>query len=132
MAKLCCGPAGTLPALGGLSTHVHHLPGPAPPPRAAPVSLAQGERQGSGDAQGMRGQHPARHQSSAAQLQGMSYHHWENNSGHGGLEDPEEGQAQQLDDSEEVYPAQGHVAEVGEVWLVLGWHQEQPHAVCEL
>lgn len=62
----------------------------------------------------------------------MSYHHWENNSGHGGLEDPEEGQAQQLDDSEEVYPAQGHVAEVGEVWLVLGWHQEQPHAVCEL
>ncbi|RLW02880.1 hypothetical protein DV515_00007020, partial [Chloebia gouldiae] len=62
----------------------------------------------------------------------MSYHHWENNSGHGGLEKPEQGQAEQLDDGEEVHPAQGHVAEIGKVWLVLGWHQEQPHTVHEL
>lgn len=65
-------------------------------------------------------------------MKGASYHYWENNSGHGGLQDPEQGQAQQLDDGEEVHSAQRHVAEVGEVWLVLGWHQEQPHTVCEL
>lgn len=65
-------------------------------------------------------------------IQGVSYHHWENNSGHGGLENPEQGQAEQLDDGEEVHAAQGHMAEVGKVWLVLGWHQEQPHALREL
>lgn len=65
-------------------------------------------------------------------IQGVSYHHWENNSGHGGLENPEQGQAEQLDDGEKMHPAQGHMAEVGKVWLVLGWHQEQPHTVREL
>lgn len=68
----------------------------------------------------------------AKAVQGVSYHHWENNSGHSGLENPEQGQAEQLDDSEKVHMAQGHVAEVSKVWLVLGWHQEQPHTVHEL
>ena len=85
-AKPCCGPAGTPPALGGLSTHVHHQPGRAQT-QGSPASLAP--CWGSSDAQDTCGQHPAQHQNSATQLKGMSYHHWENNSSRCGLDDPE-------------------------------------------
>lgn len=116
MAKPCGGPAGSQPSSPrGLSTRLCHLPKAS---TGAPAKLG--------------GQHRAEHRSGSAQSKGMSYHHWENNSSRGGLDDPEQGQAEQLDDGEEVHPAQGHVAEVGEVRLVLGWHQEQPHAVREL
>lgn len=68
----------------------------------------------------------------APPIPGVSYHHRENDRGRGGLEEPEQGQAEQLDGGEKVHPAQGHVAQVDEVRLVLGRHQEQPHTVREL
>jgi len=60
------------------------------------------------------------------------YHHGEDDSGPGGLDDPQQGETRELDDGEEVNLPQGHVAEVDEVRLVLGWHAEQLEAVKEL
>lgn len=53
------------------------------------------------------------------------YHDGKDDGGHGGLEDPQEGQAQGLDEGEEVDASLWDVAQVDEVWLVLGRHQEQ-------
>lgn len=49
-------------------------------------------------------------------------HHGEDDGQEGGFEDPEDGQAGDLDQREEVHPPQRDVAEVGEVRLVLGRH----------
>lgn len=60
------------------------------------------------------------------------YHDWENDGGHSGLEDPEDSQAEDLHEGEEVDAAQGHMAQEGMVWLVLGGHQEELAALPEL
>lgn len=61
-----------------------------------------------------------------------SYHDWEDDGGHCGLEDPEHSQAEYLHQGEEVDPAQRHVPQEGMVWLVLGGHQEEFAAIPEL
>lgn len=60
------------------------------------------------------------------------YHDGEDDGSHGGLEDPQEGQAQGLDEGEEVDASLWDVAQVDEVRLVLGGHQEQLQPVHEL
>lgn len=60
------------------------------------------------------------------------YHDGKDDGGHGGLEDPQEGQAQGLDEGEEVDASLWDVAQVDEVRLVLGGHQEQLQSVHEL
>lgn len=50
----------------------------------------------------------------------------------GGFENPEDSQAGDLDESEEVDPPQGDMAEVGEVRLVLGGHQVELDPIPEL
>lgn len=61
-----------------------------------------------------------------------TYHDGEDDGQEGGFEDPENSQAYNLDESEEMNPPQRNVAEIAEVWLVLGWHQEQLDPVPEL
>lgn len=60
------------------------------------------------------------------------YHHGEDDGGLGGLDDPEQDQAAELDDGEEVDFPQRDVPQVDEVRLVLGWHAEQLQPVKEL
>lgn len=60
------------------------------------------------------------------------YHDGEDDGGHGGLEDPQQRQAQGLDEGEEVDASLRDVAQVDEVRLVLGGHQEQLQPVHEL
>lgn len=60
------------------------------------------------------------------------HHDGEDDGSHGGLEDPEEGQTQALDEGEEVDASLWDVPQVDQVWLVLGRHQEQLQAVHEL
>ena len=62
----------------------------------------------------------------------MSYHDWEDDGGHCGLEDPEHSQAEYLHQGEEAEPAQGHVPQEGIVRLVLGRHQKEFAAIPEL
>lgn len=54
------------------------------------------------------------------------YHHGEDDGGPGRLDDPQQHQAAELDDGEEVHLPQWDVAKVDEVRLVLGRHAEQP------
>ena len=65
-------------------------------------------------------------------LAALSHHDGEDDGSHGGLEDPEEGQTQALDEGEEVDASLGDVAQVDQVRLVLGRHQEQLQPVHEL
>lgn len=60
------------------------------------------------------------------------YHHGEDDGGPGRLDDPQQDQAAELDDGEEVHLPQRDVAKVDEVWLMLGWHAEQPQAIEKL
>lgn len=60
------------------------------------------------------------------------YHDGEDDGGHGGLEDPQESQTQGLDEGEEVDASLRDVAQVDQVGLVLGRHQEQLQPVHEL
>lgn len=62
----------------------------------------------------------------------VSHHHGEDDGGAGSFDGPEQDEAEQLDEGEEVHLAQGHVAQVDEVRLVLGRHPEQLQAVEEL
>lgn len=62
----------------------------------------------------------------------ISHHDREDDGGHSRLEDPEGGQAQALDEGEEVDASLGDVPQVDQVRLVLGWHQQQLQAVHEL
>lgn len=55
-----------------------------------------------------------------------SYHHWKHNGCLGSLDDPQQHQAAELDDGEEVHLPQWDVAKVNEVRLMFGWHAEQP------
>lgn len=61
-----------------------------------------------------------------------SHHHREHDGGHGGLEDPEQSQADDLQEGEEVDLPEGDVPQVDEVRLVFGRHQEQLQTVHEL
>lgn len=61
-----------------------------------------------------------------------TYHDWKNNRSHCGLEDPEQSQAQHLQGGEEVDSAQGDVAQVDEVRLMLQGHEKQLKTVHEL
>lgn len=60
------------------------------------------------------------------------YHDRENDGSHGGFEDPEHGQADDLHQCEEVDAAQRNVPQEDVVRLVLGWHEEELAAVPEL
>lgn len=60
------------------------------------------------------------------------HHDRKDDSSHGGLKDPEQGQAEDLHQGEQVDPAKGHVPQEGVVRLVLGWHEEQLTAFPEL
>lgn len=50
------------------------------------------------------------------------YHDRENNGRHGGFEDPEKSQAEDLDEGKEVDLPEGNVPQVNQVWLMLGRH----------
>lgn len=54
----------------------------------------------------------------------MLYHHGKDNGGSGGLDDPEENQAAELDDGEEMNLSEWNVSQVNEVWLVFSRHPE--------
>lgn len=60
------------------------------------------------------------------------YHHGEDDGGLGGLDDPEQDQAAELNDGEEVHLPQWDVTKVDEVRLMFGRHAEQPQTVKEL
>lgn len=60
------------------------------------------------------------------------YHHGEDDCGPGRLDDPQQDQAAELDDGEEVHLPQRDVAKVDEVWLMLGRHAKQLQAVEKL
>lgn len=62
----------------------------------------------------------------------VTYHDREDDGSHGGLEDPEQGQAHHLQEGEEVDPAQRDVAQVDEVGLVFQRHQEQLQTIHKL
>lgn len=62
----------------------------------------------------------------------FTHHHRKHNGSLGGLDDPEQNQTAELDDGEQVHLPQGHVSQIDEVWLVLGWHTKQSQAVKEL
>lgn len=61
-----------------------------------------------------------------------THHYWEDDGKEGRLEDPEDSQAHDLDQGEEVDPPQRHVPQEGEVRLVLGRHQVELDALPEL
>lgn len=60
------------------------------------------------------------------------YHHRKDNGSLGGLDDPEQDQAAELDDREEVHLPQRNMAQVDEVRLMFGRHAEQPETVEQL
>lgn len=61
-----------------------------------------------------------------------AHHHGENNGSRRRLDHPEQHQARELGDSEQVNLSQWDVTQVDEVWLVLCRHAEQLEAVEEL
>lgn len=61
-----------------------------------------------------------------------TYHYWEDDGQEGGLQDPEDGQTDDLDDGEKMDASQRNVTQEGEVRLVFGWHQIQLHTLPEL
>ena len=76
-------------------------------------------------------QRPAHGNSETIDLRG-THHHWEDDGQEGGLQDPEDGQTDDLDQGEEMDPPQGDVAQEGEVRLVFGGHQIQLDTLPEL
>lgn len=60
------------------------------------------------------------------------YHHRKHDGSTGCLNDPEEHQATELDDGEQVNLAERNMPQVDEVWLVFRWHPKQPQPVKEL
>lgn len=52
----------------------------------------------------------------------MSYHDREYDGGHGGLEDPQQSQAEDLDEGEEVDLPEGNVSQVNQVRLMFRRH----------
>lgn len=61
-----------------------------------------------------------------------SYHDREYNGGHSGLKDPEQSQAKDLNEGEEVDLPEGNVSQVNQVRLMLCWHQKQFETIHEL
>lgn len=61
-----------------------------------------------------------------------TYHNGKYDCQEGGLEDPEHSQTCNLDQSEQVYPSERNMTQVGEVRLVLGRHHVQLYPVPEL
>lgn len=59
-------------------------------------------------------------------------HDREDDGEEGGFEDPEDGEADDLQQSEQMNSSQRNMTQVGVVWLVLRWHQEQFDPVPEL
>lgn len=64
--------------------------------------------------------------------QGWDYHDGEDDGSHGGFEDPEHSQADDLHQGEEVDAAQRDMPQEHVVGLVLGRHQEELAAIPEL
>lgn len=62
----------------------------------------------------------------------LPHHDRENDGSNSRFEDPQEGQAQGLDESKEVDASLGNVPQVDQVRLVLGRHEEQLQAIHEL
>lgn len=62
----------------------------------------------------------------------FTHHHRKYDGSLGRLDDPEQNQTAELGDGEEVHLPQGHMTQIYEVWLVLGWHTEQCQPVKEL
>lgn len=62
----------------------------------------------------------------------MSYHDREYDGGHGGLEDPQQSQAEDLDEGEEVDLPEGNVSQVNQVRLMFRRHQKQLKTIHEL
>lgn len=63
---------------------------------------------------------------------GNAHHYWEDNSQERGFEDPENSQADDLDEGEKMDASQRNMTQEGEVWLVFGWHQIQLYTLPEL
>lgn len=63
----------------------------------------------------------------------LSYHDREQNSRQAELLDyPERGEAQKLEDGEQMNPFKRDTSQVRHVWLMLGWHEKQVDPVPEL
>lgn len=61
-----------------------------------------------------------------------THHYWEDDGEEGGLQDPEDGQADDLNEGEKMDASQRNVAQEGEVRLVFGRHQIQLDPLPEL
>lgn len=62
----------------------------------------------------------------------VSYHDREYDGSHGGLEDPQQSQAEDLDEGEEVDLPEGNVSQVNQVRLMFRRHQKQLQTIHEL
>lgn len=62
----------------------------------------------------------------------MSYHDRKDDGRHGGLEDPQQSQAEDLDEGEEVDLPEGNVPQVNQVRLMLRRHQKKLKTIHEL
>lgn len=59
-------------------------------------------------------------------------HDWEDDGEESGFEDPQDGEADDLQQREQMNSPEGNMTQVGVVWLVLRWHQEQFDPIPEL
>lgn len=62
----------------------------------------------------------------------MDYHHGENDSSGQRFDDPEQNQAAELGDGEQVNLPQRDVSQIDKIWLVLRGHTDEFQAVKEL
>lgn len=62
----------------------------------------------------------------------VSYHDREYDGSHGGLEDPQQSQAEDLDEGEEVDLPEGNVSQVNQVGLMFRGHQKQLKTIHKL
>lgn len=62
----------------------------------------------------------------------VSYHDREYDGSHGGLEDPQQSQAEDLDEGEEVDLPEGNVSQVNQVRLMFRRHQKQLETIHKL
>lgn len=62
----------------------------------------------------------------------MSYHDREYDGGHSGFEDPQQSQAEDLDEGEEVDLPEGNVSQVNQVRLMFRRHQKQLKTIHKL
>lgn len=62
----------------------------------------------------------------------VSYHDGEDDGSHGGLEDPQQSQAEDLDEGEEVDLPERNVSQVNQVGLMFRRHQKQLKTIHKL